>query len=105
MTFAVSIPNLINLLFIAAGIGICSLNLLQLSSAAHLQKEIKRYFQVFFSLLIAYITAHLARQLMDGLPGGGIRTALNVVTVIEVASAGILAYEMSLLVLSGAKLE
>ena len=69
MIFSVSVFNLINLIFIAAGIGICGLSLLQINASSHLRKEVRRYFQVFFSVIILYISAHLARQLMDGIPG------------------------------------
>ena len=67
MIFSMSVVNLINLIFIAIGIGVCSLCFLQISSAIHLRKEVKTYFQVFFSLIIIYISAHLARQLMEGI--------------------------------------
>ncbi len=103
MVFNVSVPNLINILFIASGIGICGLSILQVSSSSHLQKDIKRYFQLFFSLILVYITAHLARQLMDGIPGGGVHTALYIVTYIEMLAAGLMAYLMSLLVMGASK--
>jgi serine phosphatase RsbU (regulator of sigma subunit) len=98
--FSVSLANFINTLIIAVGIGVCGLCIMQISSAMHLQKEIRRYFQIFFSLIILYITAHLARQYMDGLPGQGIRVALYIVTFLEVAAAGFMAHMMSVLVLS-----
>ena len=81
MVFSFSTVNLINALFIAAGIGICGLCFLQITSSGHLRKEVRRYFQVFFLLILLYISTHLARQLMDGLPGAGVRTALQIVTL------------------------
>ena len=103
MIFNVSVFNLINLIFIAAGIGVCSLSLLQLNASSHLQKEVRRYFQIFFSLIILYISAHLARQLMEGLPGNGVRIALYIVTFIEMLAAGLMSYQMSLLILFASK--
>ena len=103
MIFSVTTVNLINMLFIAAGIGICGLCFLQITSSVHLRKEVRRYFQVFFLLLITYISAHLARQLMDGLPGAGVRSALYIVTFLEMLAAGFMAHMMSMLVLSVSK--
>ena len=100
MIFSVTIVNLINMLFIAAGIGICGLCFLQITASIHLRKEVRQYFQIFLLLLLLYISAHLARQLMDGLAGAGIRAALYIVTFIEVLAAGFMAHMMSMLVLS-----
>ncbi len=100
MIFNVSPFTLVNILFIAAGIGICFLSFLQVTASTHLRKEIRRCFQAFFLLIIVYISTHLARELMNGLPGGGIRAALYVVTFVEVLAAGFMAYMMSMLVLA-----
>lgn len=103
MIFSVSVFNLINLIFIAAGIGICGLSLLQINASSHLRKEVRRYFQVFFSVIILYISAHLARQLMDGIPGSGVRIALYIVTFTEMIAACFMSYMMSLLILGASK--
>ena len=42
MIFSVTPVNLINMLFIAAGIGICGLCFLQITSSVHLRKEVRR---------------------------------------------------------------
>ena len=105
MTFSMSTANLINFFFIAAGIGVCGLCFLQITSSSHLRKEVRRYFQLFFLLLILYISTHLARQLMDGLPGKGVRTALCIVTYLEVLAAGFMAFMMSILVLTASRAE
>ena len=105
MIFSVTPVNLINMLFIAAGVGVCGLCFMQITSSVHLRKEVRRYFQFFFLLIIAYISAHLARQLMDGLPGTGIRTALYIVTFLEMLAAGCMAHMISLLVIAVAKLK
>ncbi|MBQ9415083.1 MAG: serine/threonine-protein phosphatase [Clostridia bacterium] len=98
-----SIIDLINCLFIAAGIGICWLCFLQISSSQHLEKKVQLYFQLFFLLILLYISTHLARQLMDGLPGEGWRVALYAVTFVEILAAGFMAHMMSLLILSVTK--
>ena len=99
MEFSLSVVNFINTLFIAAGVGICALCFLHITSSVHLRKEIRRYFQVFFLFLILYISTHLARQTMEGFSGGAVRTALYIVTFSEIVVAGFMAYMMSILVL------
>ena len=59
MEFGISWGNLINVMFISAGVGICGMSLMQVSAGMHINKDIKRYFQVFFSFIIIYITMHL----------------------------------------------
>ena len=105
MIFSMSTANLINFFFIAVGIGVCGLCFMQITSSKHLRKEIRRYFQVFFLTLIVYISTHLARQLMDGLTGNGIRTALCIVTFLEMLAAGFMAFMMSILVLTTSRAE
>ena len=105
MIFSVTTVNLINMLFIAAGIGICGLCFLQITASIHLRKEVRRYFQIFLLLVLLYISTHLARQLMDGLAGAGVRAALYIVTFIEVLAAGFMAHMMSMLVLSVSKVK
>ena len=103
MFFNVSTVNLINMLFISGGIAVCGMCFMQVAGAAHLRKEIKLYFKLFFGIITLYIACHLARQLMDGIAGGGIRIALHTVTFIEMAAAGYMAHLMSLLVASVAR--
>ena len=105
MKLIVGPEYLVNFFLIAAGVGICGLTLLQVSASAHLQKIVKRFFQIFFSLLLLYISTHLLRQIMDGLSGSGVRTALYAVTFAEVLAAGLMAHMMSMLVLSVTKPE
>ena len=100
---SITTANLINILFIAAGIGVCGLCFLHITSAVNLRKEVRRYFQAFFSLITLYISAHLARQLMEGLAGDGIKVALYAVTFVEMLAAGIMAFLISMLVLSVAR--
>ena len=104
MIFNVTVVNLINMLLIAGGIGVCGLCFLHITSSPHLRKDVRLYFQFFFILIAFYISAHLARQLMDGLPGTGVRAALHVVTFAEILAAGLMAHMMSMLVLAVARL-
>ena len=97
--FSVSPGNMFNIFVIAAGIGICGMNILQVSSGARLPKEVTRYFQLFFSMVMLYISSHLARQLMEGMPGQNIRIALIVVTLLEFLSSGMMAFLFSVLTL------
>lgn len=105
MQFIFSIPDLINALFITGGIGICLLCFLQITASVHLRKEVRSYFQAFFLLIIFYISSHLARQIMDGLPGDRVRIALYVITFAEMLAAGFMAHMMSLLVVAVSKTE
>ena len=103
MVFSISAVNLINSLFIASGIGVCGLCFMHITSSAHLQKQVRRYFQFFFLLILLYISTHLARELMNGRPGEGVRFALYAVTFVEMLAAGFMANMMSMLVLSVTK--
>ena len=105
MIFNISTVNLINSLFIAAGIGVCGLCFMQIISSVHLRKDVRRYFQIFFLLILLYISTHLARELMNGQPGNGVRIALYTVTFIEILAAGFMAYMMSMLILAVSKAE
>lgn len=96
---SISIANLINLFIIAAGTGICALTIVQVSSGEWLRKEVKKYFRLFFSLIIVYMLTHLTRQMMDGVPGNGVHTALYIVTFVEFLVSGFMAYLLSLLIL------
>ena len=97
--FSVTPGNMFNIIVIAAGIGICGMNILQVSTGARLSKEATRYFQLFFGMVILYIGSHLARQLMEGIPGQGVRVALIAVTLLEFLASGMMAFLFSLLTL------
>ena len=99
MIFQLSTVDLINFIIIAAGIGVYALCFLHISVSANLRKEVRRSFEIIFLVLLLYITTHLARELMDGIPGAGVRTALYAVTLVEMISAGVLSFLMGLLVL------
>ncbi len=105
MLFSFTVPNLINALFIAGGIGVCGLCFLQITASVHLRREVRGYFQVFFLLIFLYISSHLIRQIMEGMPGTTIRTALYIITFAELVFAGFMTHMMSLLVLAVSKPE
>ncbi|MBE6529516.1 MAG: hypothetical protein E7680_02795 [Ruminococcaceae bacterium] len=97
--------HLVNALFTAGGIGICSLCFMHITSSVHLRKEVRRYFQFFFLLILFYISTHLARELLNGRAGEGARIALYIITFAEFLSAGFMAHTMSILVLAVAQLK
>ena len=103
MVFQVSPVNLVNLIIVAAGIGVSVLCFLHITVSGALERTVRRCFQILFLLLLLYITTHLARQLMDGQPGAGVRAALYAVTFAEMLSACFLSCLMSLLVLNVTK--
>ncbi len=103
MMFQISAINLINLIIVAAGIGVSVLCILHITVSASLRKAVQHCFQILFLLLLLYIITHLSRQLMDGLPGDGVFLALHAFTFSEMLSAGFLTYMMSILVLTVAK--
>ncbi len=66
MSIDLSLANLINVVFIAAGLGICSLSILQVGTGMHIRKEVKVYFQLFFTFINIYITMHFFRMMFEG---------------------------------------
>ena len=52
INFTVSIGNMINIIIIAAGLGICGMIVMQVSSGTRLRKEVSRYFQLFFGTVM-----------------------------------------------------
>ncbi len=103
MVFNLSPVSLINVLIIAMGIGVCLLCILQMGSSSHIRKEVRHYFVYFFSTILLYISAHLVRELMNGIPGDAIRVWLNIVTITELIAAGIMTQMMSFLVVTIAR--
>ena len=99
MEFNLTLGNMINVMFIAAGIGICGMSMMQVSAGMHIRLEIKKYFQVFFSLILVYIIMHLTRMMMDGLTDDIVFTGIRVVTFIEFLVSGFMIYLLSLLIL------
>lgn len=105
MLFMFTPAKLINMLIIAIGIGVCGLSFMQITTSTNIAREVKRFFQLFFILIIVYIGTHLARELMDGHAGTGVRIALQTVTFIEILSAGFMSLFLSMLVYAVSKTE
>lgn len=99
MSFTLSIVDVINFLFIAAGIGICSLCIMQIGSGMHIRKEVRGYFQVFFTSINVYISMHLIRMLISGHPGKVQGIAIRIATFLEFFVSGIMTYLLFLLIL------
>ncbi|MBR6171586.1 MAG: PP2C family protein-serine/threonine phosphatase [Eubacterium sp.] len=99
MDISMTWGNFINVIIIAVGVGVCGLSVMQVSSGIHIRPEVKKYFQLFFSLIIIYISMHLTRQMMDGQAGNGVHVAIMTVTFIEFLASGFMAYMISMLIL------
>ncbi|WP_051688407.1 PP2C family protein-serine/threonine phosphatase [Butyrivibrio sp. AE2032] len=99
MSIDLSVSNLINIFFIAAGIGICSLSILHVGSGMHIRKEVKKYFQIFFTLINIYISMHFIRMLLENHTGTAVSISIRAVTFIEFFVSGLMIYMLSLLIL------
>ena len=99
MSIDLSLSNLINIFFIAAGIGICSMSVMQVGAGIHIRKEVKKYFQLFFTLINVYISMHFIRMMLEGHVGTGYDIAIRTVTFIEFFVSGLMIYMLSLLIL------
>ena len=47
MNLNISVSNLINVVFIAIGLGVCTMSILQVGNGMHINKQVKQYFQFF----------------------------------------------------------
>ncbi len=103
--FMISTGDLVNLIIISIGIGICGMSILQVSFGARLSKEVTMYFQLFFTTLLLYISNHLARQLLEGNPDIIAGYAIRAVTYLEFLCSGVMAWLFSLLTLFVSKSE
>ena len=99
MNIDLSFANLINVIFIAVGIGICSMSIMQVGSGIHIRKEAKVYFQLFFTLINFYISMHLIRMLMEGHSDAGFAIVIRAVTFTEFLVSGLMIYMLSLLII------
>ena len=59
MIFDLTVADLINVIFIAAGLGICGMSIMHVGSGVHIRKEVKVYFQLFFTLINTYISIRI----------------------------------------------
>ena len=91
--------DMINILFLAGGLGVSFLCLLLILASTHMLPKLRQYYIIFFSMLFTYIATHLFRELMAGHPGNGLKIVLYIVTFAGVMAAGLLAHMISMLVL------
>ncbi|WP_051204715.1 PP2C family protein-serine/threonine phosphatase [Butyrivibrio sp. VCD2006] len=103
--FMVSFAEIINIIIISIGIGICGMNFLQVSFGARLKKQVTVYFQLFFTTLFLYIGNHLLRLLLEGNPLEAAGIAIRTVTFLEFIFSGVMAWLFSLLTLYVSKSE
>ena len=99
MSIDLSLANLINVVFIAAGLGICSLSILHVGAGMHIRKEVKGYFQIFFTFINIYISMHFFRMMLEGHPETGFSIAIRTVTLLEFLVSGLMIYMLSLLII------
>ena len=100
MIFQIPTANLINCIVISAGIGLCGLCFVQITTSVDRRNVFRRYFQVIFPLLIVYMSTYLVRRLMDGFPGEGVHVAMFALPFIELFVSGVLPYLISLLLIT-----
>ena len=102
MNFTVSIVDLINILIMAAGIGVSGMCFLHITTSENLKKEktIRLCFQLIFVFLALNISSHLIRQILDGQPGEGMHVFLTILPCLEGIFISALSYMMGLLLIS-----
>ena len=105
MEFTFSIVDLINILIIASGIGVCGMCFLHISISENLKKDklFRRYFQLIFIFLALCITSHLVRLIFNGQSGEGMHVFLTIMPLLEGIFVSAVPYMMSLLLLSIAR--
>ncbi|MBE7072020.1 MAG: hypothetical protein E7383_04615 [Ruminococcaceae bacterium] len=99
MTINLSYSNLVNVVFIAAGLGICGLSIMQIGAGMHIRKEAKKYLQLFLTLINIYISMHFIRMLLEGHTGTAFAIAIRAVTFVEFLVSGFMIFMLSLLIL------
>ena len=99
MVFNLNLFDIINIVFIAAGLGICGLSIIQVGSGVHIRKEVRGYFQIFFTLINIYISMHLIRMLVSAHPGKVFSVLIQAATFVEFTVSGFMIYLLALLIL------
>ena len=105
MQFSFSIIDIINILIIAIGIGVCGMCFLHITTSENLKQEkgFRGYFQLFFIFLVLCITSHLIRLVFNGQPGQGMHAFLTMLPCFEGIFVSTLPYMMALLLLTLAR--
>ena len=101
MIFEITLANLINILVIAAGIGVSLLSIMQIKKSP-IEPMIRRYFVFFFSTLILYLAMHLSRQLLEGTVSEAAAIAIRVFTFLEFTASGFLSFMLASMILYSA---
>ena len=96
---SITVAEIINTIIISIGIGVCGMSILQVSFGARLKKQVTMYFQLFFSMILMYITCHLIRQFLEGNPSDAVGFWIRAVTFLEFVASGVMAWLFSLLTL------
>lgn len=74
MTFHASTTDLINIVILAAGVGVCGMIFLLISKSLYLSNALKRSLQTFFAVLSVNLIAQIIVQAVLEHPGDGIHT-------------------------------
>ncbi|MCR5404122.1 MAG: PP2C family protein-serine/threonine phosphatase [Butyrivibrio sp.] len=101
--YTLSIGELINIIIISVGIGICGMSILQVSYGAKLTRQVKVYLQFFFTTILVYITSHLIRQFLESNPSETAGFFIRAVTFLEFIASGVMAWLFSALTLYTSK--
>ena len=97
--FMLSTVNLINVLVLTTGIGVCGMCFLHITASVNLPRTFRRYFQYIFITLSIYISTYLARKIIEGIPGTGVHTAIHLLPVTEIVAAGLMIFMISRLLI------
>ncbi len=100
MNFVETPVEMVNIFFSSAGVGICFVAIAALRAGTKIRADVRRYFRVFFATIAVYSVCHLARQVMDSMPGSGVRIALHTAIFLELATLVELGHLYALLTLS-----
>ena len=103
MIFHASTIDLINIIFLAVGIGVCGMIFLQISRALYLDRKLKRILQTFFAVLAVNLAAQITVQTVLGHPGEGIRSLLAAALFIDFAVGGFVSFFISFVVLAASQ--
>ena len=99
--FVFSIGDLINFFMIAAGIGVLGLSIVQIRKAP-IDGQTRKFFVIFLSLVIVYITMYLVRMLLLGNPGEIPGMIIRTAAFIEFFVSGIMTSMMTFMIMAGA---
>ena len=97
MEFTISVVDLINILILTAGIGVCGMCFLHITTSENLKQEkvFRRYFQFIFIFLTLCSVSHLVRQIFNGQPGEGMHVFLSFLPCLECIFVSTVPYMMA----------